>query len=434
VQWASPARESAARLDQRATYVAFDDSTYLPFAGPDIDTLLQDANLYLDWRELPRLSKFPNNERPANLANFVVGGDTSGAAPEFDGYVDEVSMHTVGGMGAAGLPQARGALILAVDFDSTFDGNIQVNPAQVSLDGRRWSLPGTPSGTYLGFLRQSGLLVIDGEYIAYNQLDISTGEITIAPQGRGRLGTEARGHGAGARVWIADGRAAVALNGGLGFGDEVIPLDDFDGFSLSGMILVDEELIHAPVRGPGFIGMPRGRERDDGTPGPGTGLLRGRFGTDAADHADGTVLISFPNRWMDNYIPRADSGAGAWLQFGFEEPQALWRGLLYETELPDNSISVRALVRTGPARWTDDPRTTPGLAAFDRGSNSNGGFLPLGFRHDRLDLRLMFDWGVGSFDPVTFGATGWTMEPRLRKVVVDYLASSRVESNQEILE
>ncbi|MHC4381083.1 MAG: hypothetical protein ACYSU1_08335, partial [Planctomycetota bacterium] len=61
-------------------------------------------------------------------------------------------------------------------------------------------------------------------------------------------------------------------------------------------------------------------------------------------------------------------------------------------------------------------------------------FQELGFRHDRLDLRVLFDWGVGAFDPVTFEATGWTAVPRLRSLVVDYLADSRVERDQEVTE
>ncbi|MDP7061888.1 MAG: hypothetical protein QF489_03020 [Planctomycetota bacterium] len=432
VQWATAVRENDGRLESRCTYVAFEDSTYNPVTSYDYQTLVQEPLFYSDWREFPRLSKFPNHERPANLANFIVGGDTSGAAAEFSGIVDEVSLHNVGGMGNVLGPFARGAMILEMDFDATYAGNITVNASQLSLDGRRWNTPGVPQGTYLGFMPQSGILDIDGERIAYNAIDVSNGEITIAPDGRGLMGTEARGHGRGTRVWMVDGRASVALNGGMGVGSENVPLSDTNGFATTGMILIGQELMHAPMRGPGFVGMPRTRDNDDDD--PGTGLLRGRFGTDIANHADGSVAISFPNRWMDNYIPRSDSGVGAWFQVSFEEPEAHWQSMFYQAELPDNSITVRALVRAGLAHWEDDPRTTPGLLEFHRGRTASGGPQSLELNSDRLDARFMFDWGPGAFDPTTYTATGWTMEPRLRNIMFNYWATTRVENSKEVVE
>ena len=200
------------------------------------------------------------------------------------------------------------------------------------------------------------------------------------------------------------------------------------------MILIDEELVHAPMRGQGFFAMPRTRDRASDDQGASTGLLRGRFGTMPAAHPDGAVAISLPNRWMDNYMERSDSGAGAWLQIGYQEPQAYWQSLLYQTEIPDTSISVRALARFGLAEWEDDPDTTSGLIEFESGSSPDGGPLPLGFRSDSFDLRIMFDWGVGAFDAITFLPTGWTVEPRLRNIMVDYYATSSVERSQEVVE
>ena len=40
---------------------------------------------------------------------------------------------------------------------------------------------------------------------------------------------------------------------------------------------------------------------------------------------------------------------------------------------------------------------------------------------------MTFDWEAGAFDPVQFRATGWTTAPRLRRLVLDYLAEGRVE-------
>lgn len=434
VQWASPARENEdQRLERFANYVAFEDFS-IPLAGPDLATLVADPNFINDWRQLTRISKFPNQERPANLANFVVGGDTSGSGPEFDGLVDEVSLHTVGGMGNPQSNFARAALILTEDLDSGSASRLMVSPSGLSLDGRSWAEPNSTLGQYLGVLPQSGLVDIDGERIAYNLIDTQTGEITIAPNGRGLMGTQSRGHGIGTRVWMVDGRAAVALEGSMDAHSESLPISNGNGFSLSGTVLLDEELVHAPMRGLGFFGMPRTRARSGEREEVSTGLLRGRFGTHPEQHADGTVAISFPNRWMDNYMPQSNHGAGAWLQIGFEEPQALWQTISYQTEIPDNSITVRALIRSGLATWEDDPEITPGMRALQRGTSASGGALPLGLRSDRLDLRIMFDWGVGAFDAITFLPTAWTMEPRLRNLMVEYYATSRVQRSQEVVE
>jgi len=434
VQWASPARENNdGRLERFATYVAFEDFS-IPLAGPDLITLLADPNFLNDWRELSRISKFPNQERPANLANFVVGGDTSGSGPEFDGLVDEVSLHNVGGMGNAQNIFSRAALILEEDLDSGSAVRLMVSPYGLSLDGRLWAEPNSTLGQYLGSLPQSGLLDIDGERIAYNLIDTQTGEITIAPNGRGLMGTQSRGHGLGTRVWMVDGRAAVALEGAIDANSASLPISNGNGFSLSGTVLIDEELVHAPMRGLGFFGMPRTRARSGDREELSTGLMRGRFGTHPEQHADGTVAISFPNRWMDNYMPRADNGAGSWLQIGFEEPQALWQSISYQTEIPDNAITVRALIRSGLATWEDDPEITPGMRVLNRGTSPSGGPIPLGLRSDRLDLRIMFDWGVGAFDANTFLSTAWTMEPRLRNLMVEYYATSRVQRSQEVVE
>ena len=60
--------------------------------------------------------------------------------------------------------------------------------------------------------------------------------------------------------------------------------------------------------------------------------------------------------------------------------------------------------------------------------------MPLGFSADRLEMRLMFDWDTGSFDPVDFLSTGWTQAPRIRRILVDYMAESRVNRLEEIEE
>ena len=432
VSWSKVPRTDLGRVQHGLTYIAFTESTGIPFTGHPGEELIGSL-VGEDRRQFSRLSKFPNHERPINLGNLVVGGTTSGQATEFQGYVDEVSLVAVGGQGDPSQFPARGAFLLQEDLTTSDTDNVIVNAFDLTVDGFRISEPGIAAGDWLGNVNTSGLLDIDGELVAYSDLDRETGEFTLPPDARGFLGTEIRGHSAGTTVRIVDGRAATSLDGDLDPNGESIQVADQSGFPRTGMLLIDDELVHAPMRGAGgFLSMPRSRRTSDGS--LGRALLRGRFGTQPSQHQAGALVYSFPTRWMDNYIERDDSGVGARFQVGFEEPDALWRRLSYETELPDSSHRVRVLARAGLADWEDDPEDTPGLVLFERGTSLEGGFQPLGYRSDRLDLRVMFDWDAGAFDPVSFASVGWTQAPRLRNLVVDYLANTRVTRDQEVIE
>ncbi len=431
VNW-SRVPEPRSRVRPGLTYLAFDSSPGIPFVGPS-DTELAASVLGVDRRVYARLCKFPNHERPQSLGNFVVGGTASSILPSFRGYVDEVSLQAVGGQGPPEQPLARGALILQGDLLPGENARLLVNPFDYLVDGFRVSIPGTSAGAWLQSLPSNGLLDIDGELIAYEQVDPGQGELLIARQGRGLLGTEIRGHSAGTSVRVVDGRAAAVLESDMDPNSESIQVANQAGFAPNAMLLVNQELMHAPMRGGGgFLSMPRARRGEDGS--VGRALLRGRFGTDPAAHSAGTLVYSFPNRWMDNYIAESDSGVGAWFQLGFTAADALWKGLAFDAELPDNSLAVRVLARVGDLSWEANPQTTSGLVLIENGHKADGGFQPLGLRNDHLDLRVLFDWGQGAFDPVLFQATGWTQAPRLRRLVLDYLANTRVERREEVVE
>jgi hypothetical protein len=360
------------------------------------------------------------------------GGDAVGAT-RFDGWVDEVSVHTAPGNGVVAGPLGRASYALDEALSATAEDQLILNPNLAFVDGYPTYAP--TAGAFLVQFPSSGILDLDGERIAYVEFSSSDGRFTLAPNGRGLHGTERRAHAVGARAFACDGRFATALNADLPAGGEILLVDDAGPFPRGGLLLVDQELMHAPHRTPngGLLAMPRLPEREDARD-PGGGALRGRFGTLLQDHTAGSPVYSFPTRWMDGYEPRCDDPALSWCEFGFEAPNAYWRGLAWEEESPDGTQRVRALARAGTAAWTDDPETTPGLVAFDRGRSEQGGFVPLRLRADRLELRLFFDWEAGSFDAQTFLATGWTRAPRVRSFLLDYLAETRVEKRVELRE
>jgi hypothetical protein len=432
IQWAD-ARPGFERVRPDVWYVAFDAHPGLPFPASDFQQLIEQGD-NLDLRNFARISKFPNQERPRSLDSVTVGGDVADVLPPLQGFVDEFSVRAVGGMGGTSQSWSRGAFYLSDDLDALASGIIEVNQFDLLVDGYRPSVQGN-AGAYLNRIPESGILDIDGERIAYSGVDASSGELTIAPGGRGLHGTEPRGHSRGAKVWLVDGRATTALTSALGAGDWQLQVEDARGFGTSDLLLIEDELLHAPSRTVGagnLLMMPRERPRGDEST-TGRGILRGRFGTTPSGHPEGAVVYSFPTRWMHTWAERDDSGVVARAQFGWEEPDAWWGALLWEEEHPEGSGRLRIIARAGQASWEDDPERTPGLRSSDE-LDATARRLPLEFRADRLEVRVHFDWTEGAFDPVAFDDFGWTSAPRLRRLVLDYLAGTRVLRREEIVE
>lgn len=419
------------RVRDGVTYFAFDDHPGLPYLATTFDEL-DAADAADDLRNYARLVKFPSGERPLNLESVTFGSDLANGA-RFDGWVDEAALHTVPGNGQTTGGLGRAAFVLTEEMSAGEESSFVLSPYHVLVDGYVSYAPS--QGAYLSQLPAYGLLEIDGERIAYAEISTQDGRVTLAPNGRGLHGTERRAHAVGARVWAADGRFASILQGDLSMGDHVLQVDDPGPFARGGMVLVGLELIHAPLRSAigGVLAMPRHRP-EPGSTDPGIGVMRGRFGTPMEAHPAGTLVYSFPTRWMDGYEARCDDPSMTWLELGFEAPGAHWRGLSFEEEAADGTQHVRVLARSGNARWDDDPARTPGLVAIDQGQSASGGFMPLNLRDDRLELRFFFDWESGSFDAQTFTATGWTQTPRVRRILLDYLAQTRIEKLEEIVE
>jgi len=435
VNWAigaPPPSIADGRILTDQTYIAFDESPNIPYVLSEFDEA--GSGLDTDVREFLRLCKFPSGERPAGLRSLFLGSSSTGQGGVFGGVVDEVVVGEPNGMGGTGSFN-RGSFLLAEDLALGEESTIRINPFVIMIDGARYTAQS--AGQWLEDIPSRGLMVIDGEYIAYTSVNSGAGEIEIAPDGRGLLGSETRGHSSGARMWAADARPVAFLSNGLSQTQAEVAMTTTRGFGRHSLLLIGEELLHAPqiVNG-NTMRMPRLRweqENPDQLGEEGDGLLRGRFGTQSSDHGADALVYSYPTRWLDLYAERHNSSAGAWFQLGLNEPNAFWEGLAFETDLPDLSHHVRVLARTGAANWEDDPESTSGLVLVENGQ-LDGGAVPLNLNGDQLDLRVGFDWGTGAFDPVSFTATGWTSAPVLRNLQLFYYAQSRVQRSEEVQE
>ena len=435
VQWATPPfPNNEPRVLGGHTYIAFDESPGIPYALAEDEVDPNDPEV--DSRERLRLVKFPSGERPLGLRSLSIGSSLSGQGGVFGGEVDEIVVGEPSGMGPSG-DLARAAFVLAEDLEEGEEAVIRLNENFAVIDGREVYAPS--SGDYLSNLPQAGLIWIDGECIAYNGVNAGGGELEIAPNGRGLLGTESGGHAAGTRVWAADARPVAFLQNGIGPGESQLAIDNGRGFGPNSLLLIDQELIHTPSLPGGnrliMDRFPRDADNPDDPFQRGDGLFRGRFGTTPSSHDTGALVYSFPTRWMDLYAPRQNSHESAHFQLGMQQPGAFWQGVYFEAEEPDASHDVMILAKAGDvANWEDDPESTPGLVLIDRPQMPDGSAVPLNLNADSLELRVLFDWTVGAFDPTSFLSTGWTIAPRLRHLRLEYLAESRVIRSEEVHE
>ena len=435
VQWATPPfPRDEDRVLRGHTYVAFSESPGIPYVIAEDQGNFDDEGF--ESRDTLRLTKFPSGERPQGLRSFSVGSSLSGSGGVFGGEIDEIVVGEPSGMGASGT-LSRGAFVLAEDLEADEESVIVVNTNFAVVDGRE--IYANSQGDYLQGLPEAGLIWIDGECIAYNGVNPGDGELEIAPDGRGLLGTEVGGHTSGTRVWSSDMRPVGFLQNGISPTESQISLDNSRGFGPNSLLLINQELLHAPTLPGGNVMMmdrfPNDADNPDDPYQRGDGLFRGRFGTTPSSHSTGTMVYSFPTRWMDLYAPRQNSHESSYFQFGMEQPGAFWEGLYFEAEEPDASHDVLVLAKVGDiASWEDDPETTSGLVLIDRPQMPDGSAVPLNLNSDKLALRVMFDWTVGAFDPVEFLASGWTIAPRLRHLRLEYMAESRIVRSEEVHE
>lgn len=264
---------------------------------------------------------------------------------------------------------------------------------------------------------------IGDEIVAYDAVDASSGEITLAFGGRGLLGTEPQPHGRGEPITFLESFTVTTLSGAISGDDGLIPLENTSEFPSEGTLLIDDELIHyTRVRG-GGVEMPRRGSEPGAMDEDGSGIFRGRFGTTPAGHVAGAPAILFPVRYWDRWAERADAPEMAYFEFELAQPSAWWTGMFFEDEgaaIPGAELYV--LQRSDPnVPWDADPEATDGLDLFRVGIEE-GREVPLGFQSDLVQWRVFVNYPAGAFDPETGASHSWRTTPRLRRIGAFYYA------------
>ncbi|MCC7061473.1 MAG: hypothetical protein IT456_01635 [Planctomycetes bacterium] len=388
---------------------AFKDGVKGQFLGPARGAVVQEARMY------DRVVKFPSGELPAAYSEFVTLGGGVGNQGTMRGFVDEVDV----------VQHENFDLVVDEAFNASAKV-FRVNP------GMTYTSVGPvfyQNDLSANFPEGGGLLWIDGELLAYQSR--KDGEFTIATNGRGLLGTEARDHDRGACVHFMTHRPAAILNGGVGTRDAVLAVQSLASMPRSGTVLLGRELLHygwmRQVGDAGTLEMPQWYPPgEDGTSASARGLFRGRFGTAAAGASAGEAVISWPFRYWDRYAEFSDDPELAYFQFTVTEAPSFYRTLTWKEETQDALVAVACLGRTdSKAPWTADPATTPGLWSWKRSAGNDEPSL-IGAQASRFEVRFAVVYKPGAVDVITGKAHAWKTTARIEKVRVQYDGQSRI--------
>jgi hypothetical protein len=360
------------------------------------------------------------------VEQVAIGGSvTPGDSPVPAAIVDEIVFGaTEFGMALpVGGPEAGqgGALWLVSEFGEG-DNYFYVAPQSLRIP---LGAIGVPYDFLSDLPPDGGLLRIGDEILAYESLNEAEGEITIAPDGRGLLGTTPQPHTTGETVQYLSHFTMSLLSGGLGAGDPTISIASVQEFPHEGTLLIGEELIHYTRRRGGSLEMPSASTEPGMQDGRGPGLFRGRYGTVPQSHIGGAPVILFPFRYWDRWAHQADAPELAYFAFEVAQPGAWHDSLFWMHEDPQSGgPMLRALVRTDQdVPWDGAPGETAGLELFTEGL-FGGEPVELGAATDLMEVRFFVEYAGGSFDAVAGMAHGWKASPRLSQFGVLYRAPS----------
>ena len=404
------------------TYIGLEESIEFPVLAT---TNVIGVTNVADSRRLTRLISFPSGEMPRVVTDTSVGGDRSGGFVP-SAVADEIVFGETEGIPTTGTnsypiddTRAAGA-VLEEELNSGTSTTVRVQ-----ANAFRTSMARLFTGTDVlsTWPQDAGLVRIGRELLAYSALDASNGTMTIAPGGRGLLGSPEQHHEAGSPIYLLEHFEVSVLTAGLGAADSGLALEDADDFPTEGTVLIDQELIHYTRTQGNVLEMPRLSEKPGEKDGGGGGIFRGRYGTQPAGHGVGTPVILFPFRYWDRWEEEAEGPELSYFGFSRDELSAVWQEMFMLNEAtPSGGSRLGVMVRTDPdVPWDSDPDATPGLTEIYPTDLENN-WATLGAQSDRIEWRVFVDYTVGAFDPIAGQAHGWKQTPRLDALGVRYIA------------
>jgi hypothetical protein len=272
-----------------------------------------------------------------------------------------------------------------------------------------------------------GLLRVGDEIVAYKSYGADVGDIHLATNGRGLLGTKPGPHQAGESVMFLEQRVATTLSSPLSAGDAQLKVESTDDFPTQGVVLVGEELIGYTRLRDGSLEMPRASSEPGKMDRKGDGIFRGRYGTTRAAHGSGEAVILFPVRYPDRWEKRADAPELSYFGLSIDQPAAYF-GSVFFSKIDTSAARIGVLQRTDPtAPWDvdTDGDADPRVKLLWQGEK-DGAPVTIGKQSDRIDWRVFVQYQPGAFDAKTGLSHGWKETPRLKLFSAFYHAPSLV--------
>jgi len=401
--------------------VALQAAAPVPIA-PGVQTVTSGQTQY-DIRETSRLVKFPSGERP-RVVDTVTFGDSLFGGAAADVLLDEATfLSSSFGLSTGAGPPVLGACMILSSQADVNAGSIRVQPFSVRRAG---GIVGSSSPILDELPSDAGILRVGNELMCYQSYDSQTGELILAPNGRGLLGSKVEAHVPGEPVTYIDVFPVSQLSGSVSPDDSDLVLEDSSGFGARGLVRIEDELAHYTRVLGDALTMPRASETPGARDGKGGGIFRGRFGTRPGGYVTGAPVIGYPFRFWDRWSEGADAPELSFFGFVPSETDAFWRSLFWTADNERAGAFVGCLVRTDPSvPWDADPATTDGLMLFEGGKVESGG-NKLGFQSSTVEARLFNDYTPSAFDPTDGLSHGWKMGPRVRLFGFEYLAPGAV--------
>jgi hypothetical protein len=401
--------------------------------------------LMFDYRGKPRILKVPSGELPDELPQDVeFARSTVNGSSVVTAYLDEVAWfrhqsHSVG----------------TVFSD---DGSVSVEDDEIYLYPQVFH---TTWSAAPGYDQDCGLLDLGGELILWRGTrNEQTGQgtaLVLERCVRGVLGTKPRHHENGTYGWFVPDLPVSFLDGELTKDSGTVPLGRTRRWPREGLARVvgegSAELLHFTGISERDLLMPTALDDDERT--RDRGLLRGRFGTEAADHPSGTPVFWQPFRYWDRAMERRTDEGASWagihdhpessyLQLGKRVRGGLWHRLTWEdrffggVDLSDNRsarsrngrrgsesekagfLDVLLLARlSSQVPW--DSRNVVDLRQSSGASTTGGSLVApnggdpkqalylfddpdqpnrLGIESDSFEVRVLFVYRGGAFQPM----------------------------------
>ena len=412
-------REIYPAVMRNRVHVGLQEAAAIPFAaGAAVAT---DDPIY-DSRILARISKFPSGEMPRGVSSVALGGGYGGGGAVPAATVDEIAFGTSDF--ALGQDTWGAQMVVEQPFSGDDDSfEVLANTIRLAVNN-----VGFTNGEFLGRMPEdAGLLRIGDEILCYEGYDESAGVVSVAPGGRGLLGTDEGAHARGEGVTLLEHIPVSVLASGIGSEDAQIELTSVEDFPAQGLVLIENELIHYTWIDGATLGMPAASSEPGAMDGEGAGLFRGRFGTEPESHAAGTPVVLFPFRYWDRWADEADAPELHYMGFSLSQPNAFWRTVFWDVEEPGIAgPQLGVLQRTSDeVPWDTEPGAQRDLEVLWEGLRDGEG-NPIGVQADRIEWRVFVRYEPGSFDPEFGLLHGWKTTPQLKFFGAEYMGPGMV--------